>query len=351
MVKKSLCGLTPDDLSDIIGPSGYSHTHAVSILNNIYKKRSGEVSKIAGIPGKLKEELADKTSSGIFKPIRSEVSTDKTAKYLFRTETGKEFETVYIPDNKRNTVCVSTQSGCRMGCTICVTAKYGFKGNLSSGEIVTQIISIPDAGKVTHVVFMGMGEPMDNLENVMKACKIITAEWGLAISSRNVTVSTVGLTPGVKKFLMNSGCNLTLSLHSPFAEEREKIIPAEKVYPVQEIIEIMKEFPVKKKRRLSITYIMIKDQNDTDRHLEGLKNLLHGSIIRINLLPYHPSGKDMNISSSDERMQYFKHNLVISGISASIRKSRGSDIYAACGLLATGLSAETGIHRDTRLMS
>jgi 23S rRNA (adenine2503-C2)-methyltransferase len=221
-----------------------------------------------------------------------------------------------------------------MGCSFCVTGRYGFRGNLSAGEIVNQIIAIPKADKVTHIVFMGMGEPMDNLENVLKACRIITAEWGLAISSRNVTVSTVGMMPGVKQFLERSACNLTISLYSPFSEERKKSIPAENQYPVKEIIDMMKNFPVKKKRRLSLAYVMIKDLNDTDCHLEGLKSILKGSQIRINLLPFHPGWNDQNFSSSTERMQFFKHNLIVSGISASIRKSRGTDISAACGLLA-----------------
>jgi 23S rRNA (adenine2503-C2)-methyltransferase len=198
---------------------------------------------------------------------------------------------------------------------------------------------------------MGMGEPMDNLDNVLKACEIITAGWGLALSPRNVTVSTVGITPGIEKFLQSSDCNLTLSLHSPFIEDRKRVVPAEKQYPVQKIIEIMKNYPVKKKRRLSLAYVMIKDMNDTDSHFEGLKILLYGSKIRVNLLPYHSVRNDPNTSSSAERMQYFKHNLVVSGISASIRKSRGIDISAACGLLATDLLIEKCIHRDNRRMS
>jgi 23S rRNA (adenine2503-C2)-methyltransferase len=256
---------------------------------------------------------------------------------MFRTENGKEFETVYIPDYKRNTVCVSTQSGCRMGCSFCITGRYGFRGNLTAGEIVNQILAIPQAGKVTHIVFMGMGEPMDNLENVLKACSIITAEWGLAISSRNITVSTVGIMPGVEQFLQKSDCNLTLSLYSPFSAERREIVPVENKFPVHNIIEMMKNFPLKKRRRLSLAYIMIKNLNDTDSHLEELKSILKGSKIRVNLLPYHPGNNDKNYSSPAEKMQFFKHNLIISGISASIRKSRGADISAACGLLAAGL--------------
>ena len=337
MIRKSLCGLTADEILDLIRPSGFTAAHAVLVSNGIYKKRISHIRLIPKIPSQLKQELLNKTISGIYLPLASEVSADKSVKYLFRTETGKLFETVYIPDNKRDTVCVSTQSGCRMGCSICFTATYGFRGNLTAGEIVNQIISIPQACKITHVVFMGMGEPMDNLENVLKACRIITAEWGLSISSRNVTISTVGIMPGVEQFLQKSDCNLALSLYSPFTEERKKIVPIENQYPVRMIIDMMKNFQIKKKRRLSLAYIMIKDLNDTDHHLEELKFILKGSLIRVNLLSYHPALNDQNCSSSAERMHFFKHKLIISGISASIRKSRGTDISAACGLLAAGL--------------
>ena len=337
MVKKSLCGLTADEIFDLIRPLNFTSSHAVSISNSMYKKGILNISEIVKIPYRLKEELYNIAATGIYLPLASEVSADKSVKYLFRTENGKEFETVYIPDNKRNTVCVSTQSGCRMGCSFCITGRYGFRGNLTAGEIVNQVLAIPQAGKVTHIVFMGMGEPMDNLENVLKACSIITAEWGLAISSRNITVSTVGIMPGVEQFLQRSDCNLTLSLYSPFSAERREIIPVENKFPVHNIIEMMKNFPLKKRRRLSIAYIMIKNLNDTDSHLEELKSILKGSKIRVNLLSYHPGNNDKNCSSPAERMQFFKHNLIISGISASIRKSRGIDISAACGLLAAGL--------------
>ena len=334
MGKKNLCGLTSDEISDFIGPDRYSAAHAVAISNSIYKKRISDIEQISKIPRRLKEELMTIAVCGIYMPLASEVSADKTVKYLFRTEAGQEFETVYIPDNKRNTVCVSTQSGCRMGCSFCETGRYGFRGDLSAGEIVNQLLSIPDAEKVTHVVFMGMGEPMDNLENVVKACRIITAEWGLAISPRNVTVSTVGILPGVEQFLQRSDCNLTLSLFSPFPEERKKNIPLEYQYPVRTIIDVMKNYKVKKKRRLSIAYVMVSDLNDSDSHLEGIKSLVKGSSVRVNLVPYNPVANDQKIASSEERMQFFKHSLVVAGISASIRKSRGTDISAACGLLA-----------------
>jgi len=334
MDKKSLCGLTPDE---ILHFSGTNVSQANAIANCLYKKRITDIDQFSGISNRLKEELKRKSYSGIFEPVTHMKSSDGTVKYLFRNGNGLEYETVFLPDGKRITVCVSSQSGCRMNCPFCVTGKYGFRGNLSVQDMVNQVISLPESEKVTHIVFMGMGEPMDNLDNVIKACHIFSAEWGLALSRRNLTVSTVGIIPGIKRFLEFSDCNLTFSLHSPFADERREVIPAEKRYPANEIINIMKNFPVKKKRRLSVAYIMIKDVNDSDRHLEGLKALLQKSKIRINLLKYHSSSDDKETSSSPERMQYFKHELVTSGIPASIRKSRGEDISAACGLLAAGL--------------
>jgi 23S rRNA (adenine2503-C2)-methyltransferase len=337
MVKKSLIGLSAREISAFIGPAGFKIPIAVLVSHSIYKRRSSDIELFKDVPKRLKDILKENFVTGIFQPFASERSADGTIKYLFRTVDGRMFESVYIPDNKRNTICISTQSGCRMGCSFCVTADYGFHGNLSAGEIVNQAISIPDADKITHVVLMGMGEPLDNLDNVLKACEIMTSEWGISISPRNVTVSTVGITPGIVKFLQGTECNLALSLYSPFSDERAALVPAEKKYPVKDIIEILKDFKVRKKRRLSLAYIMIKDLNDTDRHLMELRSLAGGSGIRINLLPYHQTGKDMNACSSPERMLYFKHNLVTSGISASIRRSRGIDISAACGLLAADL--------------
>ena len=334
MNRKSLCGLTPDE---IVHFSGTDVSHAIAIANCLYKKKITGIDQIGNLSKQLKQHLNKVFFPGIFEPVTFKKSSDGTVKYLFRNGNGLVYETVFLTDGKRVTVCVSTQSGCRMKCPFCVTGKYGFHGNLSVQDIINQVISLPESGKVTHVVFMGMGEPMDNLENVIKACHIFTAEWGLALSRRHITVSTVGITPGIEKFLEHSECNLTFSLHSPFADERKMVIPAEKKFPANEIISIMKGFPIKKKRRLSVAYVMIREVNDTGKHLEGLKALLQESKIRINLLKYHPSSGDKNSSSSPERMLYFKHELVTSGISASIRKSRGEDISAACGLLAAGL--------------
>jgi 23S rRNA (adenine2503-C2)-methyltransferase len=337
MVLKSLCGLTVDELYDLIRPYDYNYSDALSVLNNIYKKRIKNISDFIKVPKKLKDTIAASSWSGISDPISSVVSDDKTVKYLFKSNSGIQFEAVYIPDGRRHTVCVSTQSGCRMGCPFCLSGRFGFHGNLTAGEIVSQILSIQNSKKITHVVFMGMGEPMDNLENVLKACEILTAQWGLALSPRHVTISTVGIKPGIERLLEESDCNLTLSLHSPFSNERKLVVPAERKYPAGDILQIMKNFRLKKGRRFSVAYVMISGLNDTETHLNELISMLKDSVIRVNLLPYHSVGDDSMNSSSPEKMQYFKHNLIISGISASVRKSRGSDISAACGLLAAGM--------------
>lgn len=342
MVKRSLTGLSVDELFRIIAPEGFKNSSAVAISHSIYKKGISDIVLFKNVPKSLKAILGEHFISGIFPPVTSELSNDGSVKYLFRTAMGKMFESVCIPDGKRNTICVSAQSGCRMGCSFCLTGRYGFHGNLTSGEIVNQVISHPGAGRITHVVFMGMGEPMDNLDNVLKACEILTSEWGVAISPRNVTVSTVGITPGIINFLKSSECNLTVSLFSPFPEERGKLVPAEKKYPVMDILAILKDYPLSKRRRLSLAYVMMKDLNDTDRHLSGLISIVKGSKIRINLVPYHRTKNDLNVPSSAERMIWFKHNLVMSGISASIRRSRGEDISAACGLLASGITGRRG---------
>lgn len=334
---KNICGLAPCDIMDSVAHLyPMSMRQALAVANGVYKKGVVDFLEISSIPRILGRILNNEFQSGTFNPVLEKFSSDGSVKYLYRNPEGMEYETVYIPDVKRNTVCVSTQSGCRMGCRFCATGRIGFHGNLTAGEIINQVISITDSKKVNHVVFMGMGEPLDNLPGLLKAIEILTASWGLAISPRNITVSTVGIRPGIIEFLEKVRCNLVLSLFSPFSEERQRAVPVEKVYPLEEIIAMMKSSPPDRKRRLSIAYMMIRNLNDTDSHLEKLKELLHNSRVRVNLLPYHPVADDLNLPSSSEKMNYFKHELVNSGISASIRKSRGTDIDAACGLLAGG---------------
>jgi 23S rRNA (adenine2503-C2)-methyltransferase len=336
-IMDQFCGVTYEQLSQFMTGSGFGDQYALKAVTNYYRKGISDFKSMDNIPKAVRELLGLRFQASRYSPVHHEESSDRSVRYLFTNNKGMAYETVFIPDGKRRTVCVSTQSGCRMGCPFCLTGRFGFKGDLSAGEIVGQVMSIPYSREITHVVFMGMGEPLDNTEEVLKACSILTSSWGLAISPGNVTVSTVGITPGVKRFLGESVCNLALSLFSPFAEERAKVVPAERKFPAREIIRMLREYPTTGKRRFTIAYVMIAGMNDTESHLDELTELLKGTKIRVNLLRYHATGQDNCTPSSPERMEYFLQKLTDSGISASVRKSRGADISAACGLLAAGL--------------
>lgn len=335
------CGNTPDGLSAYMEGIGFGSEHALKTTTDFYRKKIFDFRLMTDIPLRLRSRLEADFTGGIIPHVDSQVSSDKSVKYIFNTGLNGIYESVYLPDRKRSTVCVSSQSGCRMGCPFCLTGKMGFNRNLKAGEMISQVLSVPDPGKVTHVVFMGMGEPLDNLGEVIEACRILTASWGLALSPKRITVSTVGITEKIREFLEMSDCNLTLSLYSPFTSERVSVIPTEKKNSATGIIDLMKEYSHKGKRRMSIAYMMINNVNDTEEHLEEIVRLLKGTGIRVNLLPYHRIINDPYETSPVKRMEHFKHSLVISGISASIRRSRGNDISAACGLLASGLNSKT----------
>lgn len=340
MKKNTLCGLSADEIFELIEPSCFSRVHATRIANCVYKKRIADFDNETSLPKDLRKLLAETATSGIINYSSSIESSDGSVKYLFSPEPGRDFEAVFIPDKKRNTVCVSSQSGCRMACQFCMTAKYGFNGNLSVNEILSQVLALPQAKNITNVVFMGMGEPMDNLDNVLKAVEIMTAEWGMALGSSNITVSTVGLLNPVLRFLQESDCNLTLSLFSPFAEERAKWVPAERNTAAKVILDIINSSSVTRRRRFTVAYVMIKDINDSEKHLNALIDLLKGTKIRVNIVPYSSSAGSSLSPPDSETLLYFKHMLVTNMISASVRQSRGTDISAACGLLAAGRVGE-----------
>ena len=334
-----IAGLDPVSLADLLNATGIDGKYALRLLYWVYRRAVSTFSEVNDIPASVLKALSENFVTGLNDPASSVVSADGSVKYLFFTTAGLPHETVWLPEGRRETVCVSVQSGCRMGCRFCTTGRNGWRGNLTAGDIVNQVISMPHP--FSHVVMMGMGEPGDNITEVLTACKILTAEWGLAAGSSKVTVSTVGILPSVRRLLEETNVNITLSLHSPFEDERTAVIPAESMWPFRETVELIKEYGVNRRRRFSVAYVMIKGRNDSERHLEELKRLLSGTGIRVNLLPYHPVGEDDYVSSDDDTMMRFKHLLVTSGIGASVRRSRGADIGAACGMLA-GNSMEHG---------
>lgn len=216
-----------------------------------------------------------------------------------------------------------------------MTGKQGFQGNLSAGEIVNQLRSIPEWHKVTNIVYMGMGEPLDNLDNVLGSLDILTSDWGMAMSPRRITVSSIGVKPAMIKFLELSQCHLAISLHNPFDEERKALMPIENVYPIQEIVDEIRKYDFSGQRRVSFEYIMFEGLNDTHMHVREMVKLLNKLYCRVNLIRFHPIPNSPLKGSSDEQILKFRDALTARGVFTTIRASRGLDIQAACGLLST----------------
>ena len=222
-----------------------------------------------------------------------------------------------------------------MGCLFCMTGKQGFQGNLTAGEILNQFRSLPEWRQLTNIVYMGMGEPLDNLTEVLISLEILTAEWGFGLSPRRITVSTIGITPAMLEFLEKSNAHLAVSLHSPFDEDRRKLMPVQQVYPLKEVLEEIRSWDFGRQRRVSFEYILFKGFNDTPAHVNELSRILQGIRCRINLIRFHPIPDTPLESPDDALIGLFKDKLNAKGITTTIRASRGQDIWAACGLLST----------------
>ncbi len=334
-MKDRLLGKTLEEFQQIAKNSGLPKFTAVQLSDWLYKKNAGSIDEMTNISKKARNLLSVKYETGLIPPEKVQESKDGTKKYLFRTVNNNFIETAMIPERNRKTVCVSSQIGCKMGCLFCMTGKQGFQGNLTAGEIINQVKSIPEANQVTNIVYMGMGEPLDNLDEVLKSLEIFTAEWGLAMSPHRITVSTIGILPAMITFLDISEAHLAVSLHSPFPEERKKLVPAESAYPLKKIINEIKNRGFRGQRRVSFEYILFKGLNDSPRHINELTNLLRGIKCRLNLIRFHKLPGSSLHSPEEETIQNFKDNLNRNGILTTIRASRGQDINAACGLLST----------------
>jgi 23S rRNA (adenine2503-C2)-methyltransferase len=335
MNKKSLIGMTQTEISSLVAELKLPSFTAKQITKWCYQKRIFDISKMTDLSKTARTALEEQLISGTHSPVKVSESRDGTKKYLFAGPDGKFIESAYIPDQDRATLCVSTQVGCKMGCLFCMTARQGFQGHLSASEILNQIVSIPESDKLTNVVFMGMGEPFDNLESVLQTLTILTSDWGFAWSPKRVTVSTIGVIPGLKRFLAESECHLAVSLHSPFHEERKSLMPIENVYPLPELLKVIHDFDFGNQRRITFEYILFDGINDSDRHIKELCKILHGLHCRINLLHYHQIPGSSLKPSPKERLISFRDELTKKGFIATVRASRGEDIFAACGLLST----------------
>lgn len=340
--KPSLIGMTLEELQDVAYRGGMPRFVGRQLAEWLYGKGAESFDEMANISKKNKAWLAANYVIGREAPVRHTKSSDGTVKYLFNVGEGNVIESVYIPDKERATLCVSSQAGCKMNCYFCATGKLGFKKNLTSAQIMNQILSIPPKPEkghepmnpLTNLVFMGMGEPLDNFGEVKKVIKILTSDWGLAWSPKRITVSTVGKLPQLKELLDETQVHVAISVHTADAPQRESMMPAQKAFPISAVMKMLSGYDFSHQRRLSLEYIMWRGVNDDKAHADMLIKLIGNVDCRVNLIRYHAiPGVDL-YPCSEERMLMFRNILNQHGITATIRASRGEDIAAACGMLA-----------------
>ena len=331
-MKQPLLGLTLTELQAVVKNPGFA---AKQIASWLYGKKVASIDEMTNLSLKHRELLKDIYEVGGEAPVDAMRSVDGTVKYLYRVGEGHYVEAVYIPEEDRATLCVSSQVGCKMNCKFCMTGKQGFTGNLTAGQIINQINSLPERDKLTNVVMMGMGEPLDNLDEVLKALEVMTASYGYGWSPKRVTLSSVGLRKGLQRFVEESDCHLAISLHSPVPQQRRELMPAEKAFSITEIVELLRNYDFSKQRRLSFEYIVFKGVNDSLLYVKELLKLLRGLDCRINLIRFHAiPGVDLE-GADMETMTALRDYLTSHGLFTTIRASRGEDIFAACGMLST----------------
>jgi 23S rRNA (adenine2503-C2)-methyltransferase len=335
VMKSPLFGKTLQELSEVAKELSLSPFAAKQMAGWLYGKHVSSIDAMSNLSVKAREMLNDKYVIGLRPPDAVQTSKDGTKKYLFPVSGGKSVEAAYIPERHRATLCLSSQVGCRMGCAFCMTARQGMNGNLTAADLLNQFACLPEHATLTNIVYMGMGEPFDNLDEVMKSMEILTSGYGYGWAPKRITVSTVGILPAVRHFMDHSRCHLAVSLHHPDAGERKKLVPAENRYPVEEVIKLLKTYDLNRQRRISFEYVMLSDVNDSPHHAKNLARLLSGLRCRVNLIPFHAIPGSPFIPSSGQAIRKFSETLQQKGLVATIRQSRGTDIDAACGMLST----------------
>ena len=333
-MREILLGKTPSELKEAALKAGLPSYAGKQLAQWIYARRVRSFDEMTNISKAGREKLKELYDLGVVLPSACQESSDGTRKYLFPVGEGNAVEAVMIPDDDRKTLCVSSQAGCRMGCRFCMTGRQGFHGNLSVSLILSQFIAIDESAGLTNAVFMGMGEPLDNFDNVMKAIEVLTADWGFAWSPKRITLSTIGVIPALKKYLDGCRCHVAVSLHNPFGEERALMMPVQKAWDIREVVELLRQYDFTGQRRVSFEYTMFKGMNDDKRHADALVRLLRGLECRVNLIRFHKIPDAPYDSSPAVIMENFRDRISNQGITCTIRASRGEDILAACGMLA-----------------
>jgi 23S rRNA (adenine2503-C2)-methyltransferase len=330
-----LFGKTLEELSQVVKDLSLPAFSARQIADWLYQKNISSIEEMTNLSAGARALLAESYHMGTGEPLAVQTSEDGTKKYLFSALDGKCVEAAYIPDRERATLCMSSQVGCRMGCAFCMTARQGMQGNLSTTDMLNQFRSLPELNQLTNIVFMGMGEPFDNPDELMKSLEILTSDYGYAWAPKRITVSTIGILPAVRRFMDNSRCHLAVSLHHPDPIERRKLMPVENKYPVRQVIELLKTYDLNKQRRISFEYIMLADINDSMQQANDVVRLLSGLRCRVNLIRFHAIPDSLFKPSTDRVIRQFADTLNQKGVITTIRQSRGMDIDAACGMLST----------------
>lgn len=353
-MKIKLLGKNLEELRQVVSSEGLPGFTAKQIAQWLYQKKVRSIDEMTNLSKAARAALSEKYEVGVIDYSGLQISSDGTKKYLFPVKcthkrgvnlgcggktTEQELEAsaveaVMIPDADRATLCVSSQAGCRMGCKFCMTGRQGFHGHLSAADIISQFIAVDESDKLTNTVFMGMGEPLDNYDNVMRAIEILTSDWGFGWSPKRITLSTIGVIPNMKRYLDECKCHLAVSLHNPFAPERLSVMPVQGAWPVQEVIDLIKQYDFSGQRRVSFEYTMFAGFNDTKAHADALFRMLKGLECRMNLIRFHKIPDFPYETSPDLIIENFKTRLNNLGIMTTVRASRGEDILAACGMLA-----------------
>lgn len=341
--KIPLAGMTLSELRDVVLAAHMPRFSATQIAQWLYKKRVDSIERMTDLSKQSRQMLSQSYEVGLYPPAGEMTSIDGTVKYLFEVNDKRLVEAVYIPDRDRATLCVSSQAGCRMNCAFCMTGRQGFHGNLTANQIINQVLSIPQSSSLTNIVFMGMGEPLDNIEPVLKSIDILTSKWGLEWSPKRITVSTIGKLDNLRRLLDETKVHIAISVHSPFHTEREELMPVERAYPLTDVIKLLGSYDFTHQRRCSVEYIMWDGLNSDMRHADALARMLRAIPgVRVNLIRFHaiPDAEKL-LPCSQRQMEAFRDRLNSLGITATIRASRGEDIMAACGMLAGKLAPQS----------
>lgn len=332
--KTPLIGMNLTELQAVAARCGLPRFAAGQMARWLYAKRVSDIDAMTDISVAGRERLKEMYTVGLEAPKLRTLSSDGTAKYLFEGMGGRDIESVMIPDKDRATLCVSSQAGCKMNCRFCMTGRQGFHGDLTAAAIINQIMSVDESSRLTNIVFMGMGEPMDNPVAVERAIEIMTAKWGFGWSPKRITVSSIGKIEALRGLIERTQVHIALSVHSPFPAERESLMPVERAYPLTEVLAMLRGYDWARQRRLSVEYIMWRGVNDDFRHADELARLLRGMHCRVNLIRFHAIPGVELTTATERTMTAFRDRLNDKGITATIRASRGEDIMAACGMLA-----------------